>query len=1304
MKQSKLTFMTILLINFIAGNTYANFDTSSMIKIDDYYYYLDYTNNTAELTRPSKINYSGSSIEIPTSIIYEGITFKVASIGEHAFADHDWVKSITIPEGVTNIGKAAFANASGLSFIEIPNSVKTIGESAFSDYTNGSLISIMIGDGIEKIGDQAFAYQKKLKDLYCFANNVPELGKEVFKYINGGQNYDNYVKDKTLHIPALSINKYISAKIWSSFGKTTTIDSETFEIDSFYYNFNLATKEASIAGSPERSYSGDITIPSTVVFYHEKYNVNSIGQKAFYGCSNLEKITIPAFVHHIDHTAFINCANLLSIEVEIENEYYDSRNNCNAIIEKASNTLIIGCKNTIIPYDVISVGDGAFYGCMGLVNVIIPNSVISIGEECFTGCSSLESVRLSSNIVSIGSNAFKGCSINDVKVTIDDYSQFCNNVVIKLIKNSINKPVTLISNEGKEIKEYNIPEGVAAIGNYAFANCSGLSMINIPNSVTTIGSEAFCDCSGLTTMIIPKEIISINTSAFKGCYNILSVSINCSLISPWFSDFSSIKELNFGNEVTMIDKNAFRNCIGLKYVNFPNSIISIGEYAFSGCSNLSSIKLSPSITSIGHNAFSECNINDVKVIVSDFSAFCNNTVMEQIGNSIKKPVTLIDNEGNEVKEYNIPNDVTSIGNSAFENCSGLNSITIPNTVTTIGSDAFRGCSGITEITIPNSVTSIGYSAFYDCQNLSSLTIQSKIIGSWFSGLSSIKNLTIGNDVTTISDNAFQNCRGLNSVIIPNGVTSIGNSAFSGCSGLLSLTVGTDVKSIGQNAFYNTSLKKTIWLTNTPPSGYKNANGAINYVANEQYSNLNNKIVYPFISSLFEVDGIYYVPVSPSERTCDAIDCKYDETVNTTNISSSVSYKGIAMNVQQIQPYLFYSNKFVENLTCNNNGDIGYNAFTGCEVLKSVTCNNIGMIGDYAFESCSNISSLSLGGKVSLIGKNTFKNCSSLNSVTIPNSVTRLDNYSFSGCSSLSDIIIGNQVDTIGARAFENCKSLPLASIPKSVKLIDNYAFSGCTKLKEFTIENRDKELNLGSNGSSPLFADCPLDSVYIGGNITYNTSSNKGYSPFYRNTSLRTVVITDKETEISPNEFYGCSNLQNFSIGDGVTTFENWAFSGCSSLKNLSFGTQLKTIGKEAFSDCTAVTQIVSKAATPPACDTQALDDINKWNCTLYVPKGSLTSYQAANQWKEFFFIEEGTDNTGIGHVLADDILIQAENGRIIVNGIDEGTNITIYNINGTLIGSAISQRGNTVVDPNLPTGSIAIVKIGDKSVKIVVK
>ena len=164
-----------------------------------------------------------------------------------------------------------------------------------------------------------------------------------------------------------------------------------------------------------------------------------------------------------------------------------------------------------------------------------------------------------------------------------------------------------------------------------------------------------------------------------------------------------------------------------------------------------------------------------------------------------------------------------------------------------------------------------------------------------------------------------------------------------------------------------------------------------------------------------------------------------------------------------------------------------------------------------------------------------------------------------------------------------------------------------------------------------MFYSCPLDSVYIGRNINYNITSEYGYSPFYRNTSLRAVKITDKETEISENEFYGCTNLQRVVIGDGVTIIKKWAFSDCSSLLYFAFGTQVATIEQEAFSDCASVVEISSKAAIPPVCGSQALDDINKWECKLYVPDGSADSYQNADQWKDFFFTEVGEGTAGQG-------------------------------------------------------------------------
>ena len=661
--------------------------------------------------------------------------------------------------------------------------------------------------------------------------------------------------------------------------------------------------------------------------------------------------------------------------------------------------------------------------------------------------------------------------------------------------------------------------------------------------------------------------------------------------------------------------------------------------------------------------------------------------------------------------------VTAIGSYAFCCSKGLTVITIPSSVISIEKSAFEYCTGLTTVTIPNSVTYIGESAFNGCSGLTFVTIP--------------------NSVTTIGDSAFYGCSGLTSVTIPNSVTTIGDSAFCNCNRLHSLIIGTGVLSIGKYAigfhcdYYNNSynpspVEKIIWLTNTPPNGYHGVNAEANYVANSLYTRLSNIYEYKYLSSYFEVDGIRYVPVSPSERTCDAIDCTYNPEQTDISLCKTVSYKGVSMTLKDIKPYTCYNNTHITKVIINYEGNIGNyafsqsatkneatfkisantigeSAFEGCSAIVSadITAESIGdyaffqsatkneatfkivakTIGKEAFSDCSKMTKATLGESLTSIGESAFSGCSSLEGVTIPNNVESIGSYAFEKCSAMTYAKIGSGLKTIPYSTFSSCSSLPSITIPKNVTQIGDFAFSGCKSLADLYIEDREDELSLGSNGSSPLFSGCPLKTVYIGGNITYPTSSSSGYSPFYRNTSLEKVIITDKETEISDNEFYGCTGLKYITMGDGIEKIGDWAFSGCSSLDFFRVGSNVKTIGKEAFSDCTAMTKLITTAPVPPTCGSQALDDINKWTCELFVNKESIDQYKAAEQWKEFFFISEydGVDDVSVD---TPDALYE------------------VYNLQGVHVGSGMREA--EVTADALPHGVYILVSPqGRKKLKI---
>ena len=197
-----------------------------------------------------------------------------------------------------------------------------------------------------------------------------------------------------------------------------------------------------------------------------------------------------------------------------------------------------------------------------------------------------------------------------------------------------------------------------------------VTYMNRTRKVTTIGQYAFYECSGLTSVTIPNSVTSIGNRAFYGCTGLTSITI-------------------------------------------PNSVTGFGDDAFFGCSGLTSVTIGSSVTSIGINAFYDCS-GLKKVVVSDIAAWCGIKFGDANANPLLYAKHLYSDKNTEIKDLVIPNGVTSIGDYAFQCCSGLTSATIPNSVTIIGYVAFAGCTDLTSITIPNSVTSIGRSAFYNC--------------------------------------------------------------------------------------------------------------------------------------------------------------------------------------------------------------------------------------------------------------------------------------------------------------------------------------------------------------------------------------------------------------------------------------------------------------------------------------------------------------------------------------------------------------------------------------------------------------
>lgn len=875
------------------------------------------------------------------------------------------------------------------------------------------------------------------------------------------------------------------------------------EIGGIYYNLNVITQVAEVTDHPHH-YTGDVVIPKTVEYEGVTYHVTtvkgfsycedlhsvtiaegvttigayafhnstlnsvtipnsvtSIGERAFFYCSALTSIAIPKSVSSIGSEAFMHCGGLTSITVESGNENYDSRNDCNAIIETASKTLIYGCKSTIIPSGITSIAKSAFHECNGLESIVIPEGLTTIGEQAFYYCKDLKSVTIPSSVTSIGTEAFAGCYFNSVTVNWQEPFPLSEGI--------------FSSNYSLETQYYAnlfVPKGSKdAYSKADYWKCFARIIETDPNAIffEDQNVEAIClenwdtDGDGLLSKDEAAAVTSLGgvfNRQYIDSFNELKYFTGLTSIEDEAFNYSTLKSVTLPPNVKSIGRLAF-SC-GIESIVIPDGVTSIGNSAFGGCTDLLSITIPNSVTSIGSEAFFNC---------------CKLT------------------------SITIPSNVTSIEYATFKYCEKLSSVTIPEGVISIEMDAFWGCRSLESIIIPCSVTNIKDNPFVGCSLASIVVKEGNNTYDSREGCNAIirksdntlivgcKNTIIPSSVRSVQ--GFEGCVGLKAITIPEGVISVGS--FTRCSGLESITFPNSLKSIGAYAFSNCTSLKSIAI----PSGVTDIGMAAFWTCSS-------------LSSIVVDEGN---TVFDSRDGCNAIIRKSDNTLiagcKNTKIPSSVNSIEMAffgcMEMKSIT--IPYGVTMIDELS-----------FDDCYGLTSVTiANSVTGIEFAAFANCRSLPSITIPNSVNSIGEDVFANCYALTSVI----VDRQNPFTISPSSfpTRANIILyvpkGCKEAYAGADCWKEFKEIKEFVKKEST----TYAVEENNTLSVGVVDQTDKEVEIPESvnvDGKDLAVKAIADNAFVGNTVIKKVSIPEsveeiGESAFAECTNLRAIYSNAAE-------------------------------------------------------------------------------------------------------------------------------------------------------------------------------------------------